>query len=239
METSPGYNVHGPRPWTSFKDTPPSPLLVLRRKEGAKYRAPPAPLPLQGAGEPGTRRQSSKQRAPAPPVRSTSLKDSEDEDEKIVNISKIEASPKVTIDLEETTDSSHSYKNEVSIFVFPENETKEVERKLNNGEDSQDGVCGPEIILNVSKLQKSLDDAMENFGDAVNDMKEKNNNVKVNQAIEKTSKSSREIGRRLAIKGWEKFVEGILSRSSSLICTNLQTLYIGLNSHSLIHIQCG
>lgn len=223
METSPGYNVHGPRPWTSFKDTPPSPLLVLRRKEGAKYRAPPAPAPLQGEGEPGPRR-TSKKRAPAPPVRSTSLKDSEDEDEKIINVSKIEASPKVTIDLEETTDSSHSYKNEVSIFVFPENETKEVERKLSNGEDSQDGVCEPEIILNVSKLQKSLDDAMENFGDAVNDMREQNNNVEaeVNQTIEKeTNTSSREIGRRLAIKGWEKFVEGIVSRSSLSICINL------------------
>ena len=37
---SPGYSLLAPRPWTSFKKTPPSPLLVLRRKA----RAPPAPL---------------------------------------------------------------------------------------------------------------------------------------------------------------------------------------------------
>ena len=92
METrsspSPGISVLAPRPWTSFKDTPPSPLLVLRKKEGVKYRAPHAPLsPAQ--------RKSSKKRAPAPPVRSSSLKDSEDEEDidgvKEVTVNKVEA----------------------------------------------------------------------------------------------------------------------------------------------------
>ena len=232
METSlqsPGYNVRGPRPWTSFKDTPPSPLLVLRKREGAKYPAPPAPVSSQPhQGTELSQRRSSKKRAPAPPVRSTSLKDSENEEdiEKNINVSNIEASPKVTIDLEEVTDSSQSYKNEVSIFVFPENETKELENNL-CGEDSRDGVDGQEIILDVTKLQNSLNDAMETFGDAVNEMKDERNNVEFNALIENEKKeishekeltnhqnlvtSSREIGRRLAIAGWENFVEGILS----------------------------
>ena len=84
---SPGYSLLAPRPWTSFKETPPSPLLVLRRKA----RAPSAPLtpvspPLvspalvngtvtNGNGAP---RKSSKKKAPAPPARSSSLKSSED-----------------------------------------------------------------------------------------------------------------------------------------------------------------
>jgi len=228
METSspsPSYNVHGPRPWTSFKDTPPSPLLVLRRKEGAKYRAPPAPVSLQEELSP---RRSSKRRAPAPPVRSSSLKDSEDEqEEKQINVTKIEASPRVTIDLEEAANSSQSFKNEVSIFVFPDNKTKEFESKL-HGEDSQDGVCGSEIILDVSQLQNSLDDALENFGNAVIDMREEKNNVKLNEHEEKetneknhergefTTQSnltthSPKKGRKLTIEGWEKFVEGIVS----------------------------
>ena len=228
METpapSPTYNVHGPRPWTSFKDTPPSPLLVLRKTGGTKYRAPPAPIHLPEGGE-GAPRRSSKKRAPAPPVRSTSLKDEEEEDNKQVNVSKIEASPKVTIDLGDAVDSSKSYKNEVSIFVFPENEKNTVERKL-DGEDSHDG----EIILDVSQLQDSLDDALENFGKGVVDIRDENSNVKViedmdkeekkqaydrNHEMEITNQSSFITGRKLAITGWEKFVEGILSWSKSL-----------------------
>ena len=241
METSlpsPGYNVRGPRPWTSFKDTPPSPLLVLRKREGAKYPAPPAPVSSQSqqGAELGPRR-SSKKRAPAPPVRSTSLKDSEDEEniEKKINVSNIEASPRVTIDLEEVTDNSQSYKNEVSIFVFPENETEELESNL-CGEDSRDRVDGQEIILDVTKLQNSLNDAIDTFGDALNDMKDERNNVEFNALIEKEKNkisheseltnqpnlvtSSCEIGKRLAIAGWEKFVEGILSSAMSLMCTS-------------------
>ena len=220
--------MHGPRPWTSFKDTPPSPLLVLRRKEGAKYRAPPAPVSLQGELSP---KRNSKRRAPAPPVRSSSLKEEEDEEEeKQINVSKMEASPRVTIDLDEAANSSQSFKNEVSIFVFPDKRTKEIESKL-FGEDSQDGVCKSEIILDVSRLQNSLDDALENFGDAVIDMREEN--VKLNEHEEKeinekshergefTTQSnlttySPENGRKLTIAGWEKFVEGILSWSRSL-----------------------
>ena len=222
METrsspSPGHSVLAPRPWTSFKDTPPSPLLVLRKKEGVKYRAPHAPLsPAQ--------RKSSKRRAPAPPVRSSSLKDSEDEEDidgvKEVTVNKVEASPKVTIDLGEASESSQSFKNEVSIFVFPENGSKELESDL-HGEDSQDGVRGPEIILDVSKLESSLDEAIEDFGDAINDLKEDNVNDNIDQETEagRQDKSelnspldlgpaSDEAGRKLTIKGWEKFVEGI------------------------------
>ena len=104
-----------------------------------------------------------------------------------------------------------------------DDKTKEVESKL-YGEDSQDGVCGSEVILDVSRLQNSLDDALENFGDAVIDMREEN--VKLNEHEEKeiNEKSqsnltthSPEKGRKLRIAGWEKFVEGILSWSRSLI----------------------
>ena len=136
---SPGYSLLAPRPWTSFKETPPSPLLVLRRKA----RAPSAPLtpvspPLvspalvngtvtNGNGPP---RKSSKKKAPAPPARSSSLKSSEDTDEENVGdqktyVKQIAASPKIALSLEDTVDGDdvktcESFKSAVSIFVFPD-----------------------------------------------------------------------------------------------------------------------
>ena len=136
----------------------------------------------------------------------------------------MEASPRVTIDLDEAANSSQSFKNEVSIFVFPDKKTNEVESKL-YGEDSQDGVCGSEVILDVSRLQNSLDDAVIDMREdnvKFNEHEENETNEKSHERGEDTTQSnltthSPEKGRKLRIAGWEKFVEGILSWSRSLI----------------------
>ena len=77
---SPSYNILAPRPWTSFKETPPSPLLVLRKRE-VKSPAPAPPPPVSPIDtEMNGSRRTRKKKAPSPPVRSSSLKSSGNEE---------------------------------------------------------------------------------------------------------------------------------------------------------------
>ena len=144
---SPSYNILAPRPWTSFKETPPSPLLVLRKRE-VKSPAPQPPVSPTETEKNGSRR-SRKKKAPSPPVRSSSLKSSGNDDSDKDEDAKVEmniATPKITIDLDETDGrmTNDSYKNEVSIFVFPETNEK------------QDTADSTELILDVTKYLKLL-----------------------------------------------------------------------------------
>ena len=263
---SPGYSLLAPRPWTSFKETPPSPLLVLRRKA----RAPPAPfapvsLPLMSPGlvngtvtnGSGPPRKSSKKKAPAPPARSSSLKSSEDTDEENVGdqktyVKQIAASPKIALSLDDTVDGENvktceSFKSAVSIFVFPEvdneiessaatehaaNEdastvevadtetakTASVDSAQAATEDSLD--AHSELVLDATtlKVDSSLDEVIEDFGDTVNKMKKNDDNIDMNMkkdtGIEEETVPEERVGTRLTIKGWETFVEGRLETAS-------------------------
>ena len=262
---SPGYSLLAPRPWTSFKETPPSPLLVLRRKA----RAPSAPLtpvspPLMspalvngtvtnGSVGSGPPRKSSKKKAPAPPARSSSLKSSEDTDEENVGdqrtyVKQIAASPKIALSLDDTVDGENvktceSFKSAVSIFVFPEvdneiessaatehaaNEdastvevadtetakTVSVDSAQAATEDSLD--AHSELVLDATtlKVDSSLDEVIEDFGDTVNKMKKNDDNTEIDMkkdtGIEEETVPKEKVGTRLTIKGWETFVEGRL-----------------------------
>ena len=267
---SPGYSLLAPRPWTSFKETPPSPLLVLRRKA----RAPPAPLPpvspplmspalvngtvTNGSGPP---RKSSKKRAPAPPARSSSLKSSEDTDEENVGdqktyVKQIAASPKIALSLDDTVDGENvktceSFKSAVSIFVFPEvhnkiessaatehaanedaadavstmevadTETASVDATHAATEDSLD--AHSELVLDATtlKVDNSLDEVIEDFGDTVNKMKKNDDNTEIDMkkdtGIEEETVPKEKVGTRLTIKGWETFVEGRLETVSLML----------------------
>ena len=190
---SPSYSLLAPRPWTSFKETPPSPLLVLRRKA----RAPPAPLtpvspPLMspalvngtvtnGSGPP---RKSSKKRAPAPPARSSSLKSSEDTDEENVGdqrtyVKQIAASPKIALSLDDTVDGENvktceSFKSAVSIFVFPEVDN-EIESSAATEhavkEDATEEVAGTETAktASVDATQAATEDSLDAHSELVLD----------------------------------------------------------------------
>ena len=270
---SPSYSLLAPRPWTSFKETPPSPLLVLRRKA----RAPSAPLtpvspPLvspalvngtvtNGNGPP---RKSSKKKAPAPPARSSSLKSSEDTDEENVGdqktyVKQIAASPKIACSLDDTVDGDNvktceSFKSAVSIFVFPEVDNKiessaatEQEHAGNEDaanasieevadtetsntasvdathaatEDSLD--TNSELVLDATtlKVDNSLEEVIEDFGDTVNKMKKNDGNIEIamnkDTVIEEEKVPEEKVGTRLTIKGWETFAEGRLETASLL-----------------------
>ena len=269
---SPGYSLLAPRPWTSFKETPPSPLLVLRRKA----RAPPAPLtpvspPLMspalvngtvtnGSGPP---RKSSKKRAPAPPARSSSLKSSEDTDEENVGdqktyVKQIAASPKIALSLDDTVDGENvktceSFKSAVSIFVFPEVDNKIESSAATEHDANEDAAAASteeiadtetaktasvdathaakedsldahsELVLDATtlKVDSSLDEVIEDFGDTVNKMKKNDDNTEIDMkkdtGIEEETVPKEKVGTRLTIKGWETFVEGRLETVSLML----------------------
>ena len=139
-----------------------------------------------------------------------------------MKIRTVNQSPKITIDLDdpEGRKTNDSYKNEVSIFVFPDTKEKD------------DATDGSELILDVTKLNE----VMEDFGDAVTTMKrnsavslkdkngnivqiqretekivEKTVNIKITEETEKIVEKVEKFqigGRKIDISGWNDFMKG-------------------------------
>ena len=187
-QKSPSYNILAPKPWTSFKETPPSPLLVLRRRDSRN-----------DAGEEVQVRSSlKKKRAPQPPVRGSSLSSPVSGDEN-------DLEQKHPEDITETKETGleESVKTEVSVSVRPDNDGEDKNVDDVDAKITQNPL--PELILDVQKLQNNEDladneDTLERkSSEDVDDITEPLDNVD-----EKIS-----TGKKLSIVGLSGFIEGL------------------------------
>ena len=182
---SPSYNILAPKPWTSFKETPPSPLLVLQRRDSRSGRA----------GEEGrleVRTSLKKKRAPQPPVRASSLSSPVSDDE-------------ADLDQKHPAENNATETEDVGL---EESVTTGMVTGDTEGEDNVDDVDAnkhpkPELILDVQKLEDLADNieaVKKESSEDVDDITEPFDSVD-----EKLS-----TGNRLSIVGLSGFIEGLL-----------------------------
>ena len=193
-DKSPSYNILAPKPWTSFKETPPSPLLVLQRRDSR-------------TGLP--RRSVKKNRAPQPPVRTSSLNsagsgaDSDGEGATEV-FRKTEVVIK-TSHQEEEIILGESFKNEVSILVTKESTaaTDTVDET-----DATTKTEQSELVLDVKKLPGL--DVTEDIADNEGETSAIDDEVP-EPVVESVEEEDTSKGKRLSILGLSNFVEGLSS----------------------------
>ena len=182
---SPSYSILAPKPWTSFKDTPPSPLLVLQRRDSRS-----------GVGEEGQVRSSlKKKRAPQPPVRASSISSPVSGDEADLE----QKHPAVTTETKETGLEEYS-KTETSLSASNEDEVNldDVDSKISKNPQ-------PELILDVQKLQNN-----EDFADNEDTLKRKSSED-VDDITEPLDSVDEKLstGKKLSIVGLSGFIEGL------------------------------
>ena len=212
---SPSYNILAPKPWTSFKETPPSPLLVLQRRDSRK-----------GAAEEGvTRGSSKKKRAPQPPVRASSLSsqvsvEESDRDHKHpadtteTTVTTSETTETLTTETRETRETGleESVKTEISISVTRHNEDEvnvddvdDVDAKIHKHPQ-------PELILDVQKLQ-NIEDVVDKEETMKSESSEDVDDI--TEPLDSVDEKL-ETGKRLSIVDFSGFIEGFISFRSNL-----------------------
>ena len=205
-QSSPSYNILAPKPWVSFKETPPSPLLVLRKREGKSPAPAPPPAPVfvfdqQETPEKTTndvRRSLKKKQAPQPPPRTTSeiVNHEQKEEECIIN-NKTEEDC-VTQDEEQI-----GSKEEVPRGSDINDKELPSDIDQDNDNDEVDGTA-EELILDPAKLESSL---TVRFGLDQADVNIKEEDKLDENMNEKLDEKKEVSGRRLNIRNWAHFVK--------------------------------
>ena len=190
-QQSPNYNILAPKPWTSFKETPPSPLLVLQRRDSRTGQLRPS---------------IKKARAPQPPVRTSSLTSagSPDESDGEIEEEVVLKTSNSAERMEETQEivRRESLENEVMIEVTTEKRV-DVEEVADETDAKTEQT---ELVLDVQKLP--VFEITEDIAD--NEGKPSAEDNEVTEPLENDG-SLLSPGKKLSILGLSGFIEGLSS----------------------------